>query len=95
MCVSEHYPRLTGIVAGIKSFSETCPGTILTDKLALAGTLMIFPEYAHLSKDLQLLITLGHHVDHHLDTNKLDEQSLVVRGFNTLYSIFLTRNLFK
>jgi len=61
-------PGLAGLKAGISSFKETCRGANLTDRLALAGVILIFPEFERHSNDMLYLITLGHQIDHYFDS---------------------------
>src|SRR3989344_2692217 len=93
----DSYPELSGIFTGIFSFKEHCQGTNLSDRIALAGINLLFPEYFKYGKNLQHLITMTHQIDHFFDVgiqeNYQLNNSISIINFNDLYSDFLKANL--
>ncbi len=85
------YPTLSGIYHATASLPESVRGTNLTDKLGLAGTLLIYPEFSAQRGDLQHIITLGHQIDHYVDSADL-VNSNALRNFNTLYPELLKKH---
>jgi hypothetical protein len=85
------YPTPKGVIAGISALPEKIDGGNLTDKLGLAGVLLLFPELIRYKQGLILIIALSHQVDHYFDSAKQHSQDQVSRhqssltNFNTLY----------
>jgi len=84
------YPTIPGIYRAAASFQETVEGTNLTDKLGLAGTLLIFPEFSEHRNRLQHVITLGHQIDHYFDYSQNNPKALL--NFNSLYPRLLAKH---
>jgi hypothetical protein len=86
------YPTMAGIYHAAKSFGVAVEGTNLTDKLGLAGTLLIFPEFSRIRSQLQHVITLGHQIDHYFDSSIVNNPKALM-NFNSLYPHLLEQHL--
>lgn len=84
------YPTIPGLYRAAASFQEAVEGTNLTDKLGLAGTLLIFPEFSEHRNRLQHVITLGHQIDHYFDYSQNNPKALL--NFNSLYPELLIKH---
>ena len=65
--VPQHIPTAEGICAAFNVRRCAVEGTNLTDRLGLMGVCSVFPEFAAVGDQLQLLITTAHGIDHVYD----------------------------
>ena len=84
-------PGILGIIAGLSSFNESCSGANLTDKLSLAGVMLIFPEFSEISEDVFNLITLGNQIDHYFYSLLENTEDLVFQKKSALINFNLLR----
>jgi len=84
-----HIPTTEGLLAAASVRHSAVEGTNLTDRLGLMGVCSVFPEYAAIGDQIQLLITTAHGIDHVYDEGDHYMRSIPgptnIQNLNKLY----------